>query len=54
MEEIVSAAKEPFTMQKDIAFTYRVPQILVSRLVNEAEKNPEKMQQLRRKRELKQ
>ena len=53
MEQIVAAASLPFTTHKDIAFTFRVSKILVSRLVTEADREPQKLQELRRKREIK-
>ena len=44
IEAIVAAAREPFRLHKDIAQKFRVPALLVSGLVKEAEKQPEKLQ----------
>ena len=47
IEAIVAAANEPFLMQKDIAIRFRITQTLVSTLICEAKRAPEKLQQLR-------
>ena len=49
VEAIVAAAKQPFNHHKEVAKLYRVPAQLVSGLVKEAEKKPEKLNQYREK-----
>ena len=51
IQEIVAATHEPYRMQKDIAFEYRVSPQLVSVLVKDAARRPERLENLRRKRE---
>ena len=49
IEKIVAAADKPFTMHKDVAQQFSVSSALVSGLVREAKKMPEKEQQLRQR-----
>ena len=47
IETIVAATKKPFHMYKDVAEQYRISAQLVLILVQESEKKPEKIKQLR-------
>ena len=47
IEAIVAATKKPFHRYKDVAEQFRISLQLVSILVQESKKNPEKVQQLR-------
>ena len=49
VEAIVAAAKQPFNHHKEVAKLYRVPARLVSGLVKEADKKPDKLNQYREK-----
>ena len=52
IKEIVAAAQEPFHLQKDIAQKYRISAQLVSILIQESIKKPEKLINQRNKEHL--
>ena len=47
IEEIVKATKQPYRMQKDIAQQFRITAHLVSGLVLESKRQPEKLKKTR-------
>ena len=49
IEKIVAATKIPFRFQKDVAHEFNITEILVSTLVVESEKRPDKLRAKRRK-----
>ena len=52
IEAIVSAAKVPHRLHKDIAKEFKVPAILIGRLVKESVEDPTKLEAVRAKLEL--
>ena len=45
IEQVIAATKQPYLLHKDIAQQFKIPAILVSRLVKESQEKPEKLQQ---------
>ena len=43
--QVLAATKEPYRLHKDIAKEFRIPAILVSRLLKESQLKPEKLEQ---------
>ena len=45
IKQVLEATKQPYRLHKDIAKEFRIPAILVSRLVKESQLKPEKLEQ---------